>query len=165
MGNDPLSEAFVDDRLGCRMQSERARTTGRFAGGRNSRGPGWPSLDWGWTSARSRLRSSWKLGSLRYSECQRVHARPFEDSCSVAASEWRERPCCHGRRRYRRTGRSTRCAGSIADCAGSPDRSEGRRRIERVLLQLGKEQIRSGKANQRTEMWVTAFSNWEKAGI
>ncbi len=47
MDNDPPFEAFVDGPLGCVMQSEGARTTGRFAGGgRNSRGPGGP-LDLG----------------------------------------------------------------------------------------------------------------------
>lgn len=56
-------------------------------------------------------------------------------------------------------------SGSIADCAGGADRSEGRRKIERVLLELGTEQIRSGKVNPRTEMWVTAFSRWKEAGI
>lgn len=51
---------------------------------------------------------------------------------------------------------------------GSPGHSCGPQvdsSIERLLLQLGKEQIRSRKANQRTELWATAFSNWEKAGI
>jgi hypothetical protein len=56
-------------------------------------------------------------------------------------------------------------SGSIADCAGGADRSAGRRKIERLLIELGKEQIRSGKVNPRTEMWVTAFSNWEEKGI
>jgi hypothetical protein len=40
MGNDLSFEAFVDDPRGYLTQSERARTTGRFAGGRNSRAPG-----------------------------------------------------------------------------------------------------------------------------
>lgn len=56
-------------------------------------------------------------------------------------------------------------SGSIADGAGGAGRSEGRRKIERVLIELGKEQIRSGNVNPRTEMWVTAFSKWEEAGI
>ena len=56
-------------------------------------------------------------------------------------------------------------SGSLADCAGGPDRSEGRWKIERFLIELGKEQIRSGNVNPRTEMWVTAFSRWEEAGI
>ena len=37
--------------------------------------------------------------------------------------------------------------------------------IEHVLIQLGKEQILTGKVNPRTEIWVTAFSEWQKAGI
>jgi hypothetical protein len=56
-------------------------------------------------------------------------------------------------------------SGSIADCAGGADRSEGRREVERLLIQLGNEQMRSGNANPRTEMWVTAFTTWEQAGV
>jgi hypothetical protein len=40
MSNDPPFESFVDDCRGCVMQSERARTTGRFARRRESRAPG-----------------------------------------------------------------------------------------------------------------------------
>jgi hypothetical protein len=56
-------------------------------------------------------------------------------------------------------------SGSIADGAGGGERSGGRRKIERILIQLGKEQMRTGNVNPRTEMWVTAFSKWEEAGI
>ena len=59
-------------------------------------------------------------------------------------------------------------AGSIADCAGMMgigQRTDGRRKIEHALIQLGNEQIRAGNVNPRTEMWVEAFSKWEKAGI
>jgi hypothetical protein len=56
-------------------------------------------------------------------------------------------------------------SGSIADGAGGGQCSEGRRRIARILIQLGKEQMRTGNLNPRTEMWVTAFSKWEEAGI
>ena len=56
-------------------------------------------------------------------------------------------------------------SGSIADQSGGADRSEGRREIERVLIQLGNEQIRSGKVNVRTESWVRAFTLWKEAGI
>jgi hypothetical protein len=55
--------------------------------------------------------------------------------------------------------------GSIADCAGGAERSELRRKIERLLIRIGNEQMRSGHVNPRTEMWVTAFTAWEKAGI
>jgi hypothetical protein len=58
-------------------------------------------------------------------------------------------------------------AGSIADQAGVGTglRAEGRRKIECALVQLGREQIRAGKANPRTAMWVSAFEKWEKAGV
>jgi hypothetical protein len=56
-------------------------------------------------------------------------------------------------------------SGSIADCAGGTERSEARRKIERALIQIGTEQMRSGNVNPRTEMWLKAFTAWEKAGI
>ena len=51
-------------------------------------------------------------------------------------------------------------AGSIADRAGvtwTGHRTEGRRRIERSLVQLGTEQIRVGKVNSRTAGRNLAF--------
>lgn len=54
---------------------------------------------------------------------------------------------------------------SIADCAGGPERSEARREIEHVLIEIGTEQMRSGNVNPRTEMWLKAFTAWEQAGI
>lgn len=58
-------------------------------------------------------------------------------------------------------------AGSIADQAGlgRGSRREGRRRIEHALVQLGTAQIRAGKVNPRTAMWVSVFEKWEKAGV
>ncbi len=59
-------------------------------------------------------------------------------------------------------------AGSIADQAGmtrTGHRTEGSRKIQRSLIQLGNEQIRIGKVNSRTASWVEVFSKWEKAGI
>jgi hypothetical protein len=56
-------------------------------------------------------------------------------------------------------------SGSIADSAGGPERSDARREIERVLIQIGTEQMRSGNVNPRTEMWLKAFTAWEKARI
>jgi hypothetical protein len=59
-------------------------------------------------------------------------------------------------------------AGSIADQSGITargERTDKRRKIERVLIQLGNEQIRSGKVNPRTAMWVDVFTKWENAGI
>jgi len=53
-------------------------------------------------------------------------------------------------------------AGSIADQAGmhSP-RTDGRRQIERALIQPGNRQIRERKVNPRTAMWVAAFEERE----
>lgn len=58
-------------------------------------------------------------------------------------------------------------AGSIADQAGIGRglRSEGRRKIERTLTQLGKEQIQTGRVNPRTATWVSVFEKWEKTGV
>jgi hypothetical protein len=55
--------------------------------------------------------------------------------------------------------------GSIADCGGAVERTTARRNIERLLIQLGNEQMRSGNVNPRTSMWVTVFRKWEEAGI
>jgi hypothetical protein len=58
-------------------------------------------------------------------------------------------------------------AGSIADQAAIQrgSRKEDRRKIDNVLVQLGKDQIRAGKVNPRTAMWVSVFEKWEKAGV
>ena len=58
-------------------------------------------------------------------------------------------------------------SGSIADQAGmyAGLRTDDTRKIERALVQLGKEQIRKGKVNPRTATWIAAFEKWEKAGI
>jgi hypothetical protein len=57
-------------------------------------------------------------------------------------------------------------SGSIADCGGGAERTEWRRAIERLLIQLGNGQLHSSSnVNPRTAMWVTAFVKWEKAGI
>ncbi len=58
-------------------------------------------------------------------------------------------------------------SGSIADQAGigNGPRTEAARKIEHALIELGKGQIKIGKVNPRTAMWVTAFQKWEKAGI
>jgi hypothetical protein len=52
-------------------------------------------------------------------------------------------------------------AGSIADQAGLASQ-QGRREIESALIQLGEEQIRVGKTNPRTSMWVEAFKQWTR---
>jgi hypothetical protein len=59
-------------------------------------------------------------------------------------------------------------AGSIADQSGLTkrgQRTDRRRTVERALIQLGNEQIRSGNVNQRTARWVSVFTKWENAGI
>ena len=57
-------------------------------------------------------------------------------------------------------------SGSIADCAGVGEkRSPVRVKIEHLLLQIGNEQMRSGHVNPRTEMWVSAFTAWEKTSV
>src|SRR5688500_1626425 len=56
-------------------------------------------------------------------------------------------------------------AGSIADQAGGPERTPGRREIEALLIELGNEQIRVGKVNPRTAMWIEAFTDWRERGI
>jgi len=38
---------------------------------------------------------------------------------------------------------------------------EHRRVIERLLSELGEEQMRLGRVNERTGMWVSAFRDWE----
>jgi|SRR5712692_7271056 len=52
-------------------------------------------------------------------------------------------------------------AGSIADQAGVRLDREHRRVIERLLSELGEEQMRLGRVNERTGMWVSAFRDWE----
>lgn len=59
-------------------------------------------------------------------------------------------------------------SGSIADQAGVVGtgwRTDARRKIEHALIQLGNEQIRVGRVNPRTAMWVMAFNEWERSGI
>ena len=58
-------------------------------------------------------------------------------------------------------------SGSIADQAGLVNgrRTDRTRKIQHALIQLGQEQIRVGKINVRTKMWVEVFKKWEDAGI
>src|SRR5688500_16029054 len=58
-------------------------------------------------------------------------------------------------------------AGSIADQAGMGTgvRTDARRNIERVLVELGEEQLRVSLVNSRTAMWVIAFKEWSRDGI
>jgi hypothetical protein len=50
-------------------------------------------------------------------------------------------------------------AGSIADEA-LIEKRELRQSLELSLLLLGKEQLARGNANERTQMWVSAFEQW-----
>jgi hypothetical protein len=50
-------------------------------------------------------------------------------------------------------------AGSVADQA-LLELPEERRRLEGLMIRLGREQMRLGKVNIRTEMWVFAFEKW-----
>src|SRR5712691_10268144 len=47
-------------------------------------------------------------------------------------------------------------AGSVADQAGMTDgtRTDGRRSIERALIELGDEQVRLSRVNSRTASWI-----------
>ena len=55
-------------------------------------------------------------------------------------------------------------AGSIADQAGGTSR-EARRPVEQLLARLGREQLRTGHTNPRTEMWTSTFEEWHAQNI
>jgi hypothetical protein len=55
-------------------------------------------------------------------------------------------------------------AGSIADQAFD-GRSEHRKELENLLIQLGRIQLSYGDANIRTKNWVEAFEKWHQRGI
>ena len=55
-------------------------------------------------------------------------------------------------------------AGSIADQALGTER-ESRRPLERLLAQLGREQMRLGVTNPRTETWTLVFEQWHMQNI
>jgi hypothetical protein len=58
-------------------------------------------------------------------------------------------------------------AGSIADQAGMAEgtRTRTRRRVERALIDLGREQVRINKLNPRTLGWVKTFERWAEDRI
>ena len=56
-------------------------------------------------------------------------------------------------------------AGSIADQVGVAQGRKERRKVEALLVELGEFQISENLCNQRTEMWVDVFKQWEKDGI
>jgi len=51
-------------------------------------------------------------------------------------------------------------AGSIADQALLENKGL-RKRLEKLLIELGEMQKAVGKVNVRTEMWTSAFKHWE----
>ena len=55
-------------------------------------------------------------------------------------------------------------AGSIADQAVGPAR-DTRRPLERLLAELGREQMRLGITNPRTETWTSVFEQWNIQNI
>jgi hypothetical protein len=55
-------------------------------------------------------------------------------------------------------------AGSIADQAVLENEAL-RKQIELLLIELGELQLKSGRVNVRTEMWVSAFRQWKEQGI
>ena len=50
--------------------------------------------------------------------------------------------------------------GSIADQTLIED-PIGRGQFEALMIRLGREQLRLGRVNARTEFWVTAFEEWQ----
>ncbi len=56
-------------------------------------------------------------------------------------------------------------AGSIADESLMDQGRDERGKLYRLLVRLGREQMKSGKVNPRTSMWVEAFENWIAAGL
>ena len=56
-------------------------------------------------------------------------------------------------------------AGSIADQAGIDGGRVVRRRVEQALIDLGEEQVRSGKLNIRTASWVDVFRVWKRDAV
>jgi hypothetical protein len=56
-------------------------------------------------------------------------------------------------------------AGSLADQAISGNRNDQRRKLEKKLIELGKEQIKNGQTNIRTEVWIQVFEEWQKSKI
>lgn len=55
-------------------------------------------------------------------------------------------------------------AGSIAD-QPFEGRSTQRKELEKLLIQLGRLQLRGGNANVRTRPWVEAFEKWHQLSM
>src|SRR5664280_225856 len=50
--------------------------------------------------------------------------------------------------------------GSVADQA-LLETPEERKMLDNLMIRLGREQMKIGKVNVRTEMWVSAFEKWQ----
>jgi len=55
-------------------------------------------------------------------------------------------------------------SGSIADEGGIGCGRSLRGKVESALIQLGEEQLRTGRVNRRTATWVEAFKRWRQEG-
>jgi len=55
-------------------------------------------------------------------------------------------------------------AGSVADQA-LLDLPEERRKLDALMIRLGREQMRAGRVNVRTAGWVSAFEEWQARKI
>jgi hypothetical protein len=55
-------------------------------------------------------------------------------------------------------------AGSIAD-QPFEGRSPQRKELEKLVIQLGRLQLRDGSANVRTQSWVEAFEKWRQLSM
>jgi len=55
-------------------------------------------------------------------------------------------------------------AGSIADQTFE-GRSKQRKELEKLLIQLGRLQLRDGNVNVRTRTWVEAFEKWRQLNM
>ena len=58
-------------------------------------------------------------------------------------------------------------AGSIADqsCGAGYGRTDARRKLESLLIQLGNLQVETDATNVRTVMWRDGFAKWQCGGI
>ena len=55
-------------------------------------------------------------------------------------------------------------AGSFADQALLEQTNE-RKKLDALMIRLGREQMKAGRVNVRTEMWVSAFEKWQAENI
>lgn len=55
-------------------------------------------------------------------------------------------------------------SGSIADQALVDDKGS-RKRLEDLLVRIGRLQVEAGRINARTKMWIEAFERWSQLGL